>query len=167
MTPDEPIEAIDIRPIRGQGEIETCARMMAGSEPWITLERNYEGSIETFTAAPKEVYVAAAAGEVLGFIILNLQGAFAGYIQTICVAPGRRGRGIGGRLIAFAEQRVFRDHPNLFICVSSFNSAARRLYERLGYELVGELRDYIVRGHSELLLRKTIAPLREFRRHKV
>jgi RimJ/RimL family protein N-acetyltransferase len=36
---------------------------------------------------------------------------------------------------------------------------ARRLYERLGYELIGELRDDLVRGSSELLLRKTIGPL--------
>ncbi len=38
------------------------------------------------------------------------------------------------------------------------------LYERLGYAVVGELTDYIVSGHSELLLRKTIAPLNEFRK---
>lgn len=36
---------------------------------------------------------------------------------------------------------------------------ASRMYERLGYQLVGELTDYIVRGHSEFLLRKTLGPL--------
>jgi ribosomal protein S18 acetylase RimI-like enzyme len=160
----EQMAAIEIRPVDGPREVEACARMMAGSEPWITLGRDYPGSLETLSASGKEVYVAAAGGDVLGFVILNLQGAFAGYIQTICVAPGRRGLGIGSRLIAFAEGRVFKDHPNLFICVSSFNPGAERLYRRLGYELVGELRDYIVRGHSEILLRKSIAPLREFRK---
>ena len=45
------------------------------------------------------------------------------------------------------------------MCVSSFNGGARRLYERLGYEVVGELTDYIVQGHSEILLRKTVGPL--------
>jgi ribosomal protein S18 acetylase RimI-like enzyme len=48
---------------------------------------------------------------------------------------------------------------NVFMCVSSFNIEAKRLYIRLGYEVVGELRDYIVAGHSEILLRKTIGPL--------
>jgi RimJ/RimL family protein N-acetyltransferase len=48
--------------------------------------------------------------------------------------------------------------------VSSFNSGARRLYERLGYEEVGELRDWIISDHSEILLRKTIAPLTEFKK---
>ena len=49
----------------------------------------------------------------------------------------------------------------MFICVSSFNPGARRLYERLGYQVVGELPDYMVRGHSEILLRKTTGPLAE------
>jgi hypothetical protein len=34
-----------------------------------------------------------------------------------------------------------------------------------GYEVIGELKDYIVPGHSEILLRKTIAPLTEFNKH--
>jgi ribosomal protein S18 acetylase RimI-like enzyme len=46
-------------------------------------------------------------------------------------------------------------------CVSSFNHGARRLYERLGYHVVGELTDYIVEGYSEILLRKTRGPLTE------
>ena len=52
----------------------------------------------------------------------------------------------------------------MFLCVSSFNPRARALYERLGYELVRELTDYIVAGHSELLLRKTVGPIRDFGR---
>ena len=47
----------------------------------------------------------------------------------------------------------------MFMCVSSFNQDARRLYERLGYHEVGELTNYIVEGHSEILLRKTRGPL--------
>ena len=94
-----------------------------------------------------------------GLLILNLRGAFVGYIQTVCVAPEYRGRGVGTALVAFAEERIFREHKNAFICVSDFNHGARRLYERLGYRLVGELTEYVVSGHSELLLRKTRGPL--------
>ena len=97
-----------------------------------------------------------------GFVILALRGPFSGYIQTVCVAPERRGRGIGTRLVAFAEERIASESPNVFLCVSSFNQDARRLYERLGYEYVGELRDYLVRGASELLYRKSRGPWAEF-----
>jgi ribosomal protein S18 acetylase RimI-like enzyme len=95
-----------------------------------------------------------------------MSGAFVGYIQTICVSEEDRSRGIGTRLMRFAEERIFRDSPNVFLCVSSFNPRAKALYERLGYEAVGELKDYIVKGHSEHVLRKTIAPIREFRKER-
>ena len=55
----------------------------------------------------------------------------------------------------------------MFICVSSFNPGAQRFYRSLGYETIGELKDFVVRGHSEILLRKTIAPWREFKKRSV
>lgn len=139
--------------------------MMAESEPWITLRRNYETLFGIVSNPEREIYVAIHGGkEVAGFIMLCMQGAFIGYIQSICIAPGWRNRGLGSRLIAFAEERIFREAPNVFICVSSFNPNARRLYERLGYEVIGELKDYIVSGHSEILLRKSVAPLAGFKK---
>lgn len=53
----------------------------------------------------------------------------------------------------------------LFLTVSSFNTDARRLYRGLGYRVVGTLRDYIVAGHSEILMRKTLGPLTAFTRN--
>ena len=61
--------------------------------------------------------------------------------------------------VAGAEQRVLREQPNVFICASSFNPGAQRLYERLGYRCVGELTDFTVAGYSEILYRKTVGPL--------
>jgi predicted GNAT family acetyltransferase len=88
-----------------------------------------------------------------------VRGAFVGYIQTVCAVCEFRGIGVGTALVAFAEERIFRDFRNVFICVSDFNHGARRLYERLGYRLVGELTDYVVAGRSELLFCKTVGLL--------
>jgi [ribosomal protein S18]-alanine N-acetyltransferase len=154
--------AFDIRPLASLDEAKACARMMAGSEPWTTLGRGYEGSLALVQDPAREVYVASSDGAAVGFLILNMTGAFVGYVQTICVAEAERSRGIGSRLLRFAEERVFRESPNIFLCVSDFNPRARALYERLGYELVGDLRDYVVAGRSEILLRKTIGPIRDF-----
>lgn len=143
-------------------EIQICAHMMANSEPWITLGRDYKASIETLSVPSKEVYLAMVKEEIAGFTILNMQGGFIGYVQTLCVASEWRNKGIGSQLMAFAEQRIFKETPNVFICVSSFNPIAFKFYQDLGYEVVGELKDYIVAGHSEILLRKSISPLREF-----
>lgn len=154
---------ITLRPLQGDAEIYACAHTMATSEPWLTLGRSYEESVAVLSDTSTEVYVAVAAEEVVGFVIINMQGAFRGYIQTLCVMPAWRGQGLGSRLIDFAEARIFREAPNVFMCVSSFNTRAQNLYRRLGYEVIGELKDYVVAGHSEILLRKTIGPLRGFK----
>lgn len=56
-----------------------------------------------------------------------------------------------------------RESPSVFLCVSSFNAGAQGLYRRLGYTVVGELTDYLVRGHGEVLMRKSRGPWSEFR----
>ena len=152
--------SVDIRPIATHDEIGHCARLMAGSEPWITLRRDVEQARRILSNPALERYVARDDGALAGFLILDLQGVFAGYLKTVCVAPEFRNLGIGTTLVHFAEDRIFREHQNVFLLVSSFNRDAQRLYERLGYEVVGELRDFVVQGHSEILLRKTIGPLK-------
>ena len=154
--------SLEVRPLQDTADAEWCARTMTASEPWITLGRGYEESLRLLRDTTRETYLACQGDERVGFVILNMKGAFVGYVQTVCVAPEARGRGVGTRILAFAEERIFRESPNVFLCVSSFNDDARGLYERLGYEQVGELRDYIASGHSEILLRKTIGPLRGF-----
>lgn len=151
--------------IASDAEARTCANLMASSEPWVTLGRGYEASLRILQDPTREVYVARDGKEIVGFVILCMTGAFVGYIQTICIHPERRGQGLGSRLVDFAEQRILRESPNVFMCVSSFNHDARRLYQRLGYQVVGELTDYIVPGHSEILLRKTLGPLTAFKNH--
>jgi [ribosomal protein S18]-alanine N-acetyltransferase len=152
-----------IRPLQDAAEARICARVMADSEPWITLRRPYEEALNLVRDPVKEVYVATADRLVLGFIVLHLGCPFSGYIQTIAVVPEWRSRGIGRKLIEFAEERIFRESPNVFLCVSSFNSSAQRLYGRLGYERVGEFRDYVVAGYSEILMRKTTGPIGAFK----
>jgi [ribosomal protein S18]-alanine N-acetyltransferase len=141
-----------------------CATIMCTSEPWVTLKRSYETALGLITDTTREVFVALHNEEVVGFLLLSMQGALSGYIQTVAVRADWRGQGLGTRLIEFAEKMIFRVSPNAFLCVSSFNTRARDLYARLGYETIGEMKDYVVRGHSEWLLRKTISPVTEFRR---
>ena len=137
---------------------------MVHSEPWITLALPLETALAVVTDHAKEVSVVRDARGVTGFVVLDMRGLLTGYIQTLCVRPDCRGRGLGSQLIRWAEDRIFRDSPNVFICVSSFNAGARRLYDRLGFEHVGVLRELLVSGHDELLLRKTRASWAEFRK---
>ena len=156
------VPKLEIERLRDDEEARICARLMADSEPWLTLGRSYDVSLGLVTDPTREVFVARTEGRVVGFVILVVSGAFVGYVQSIAVDPECRGKGIGTKILAFAEERILRVSPNVFVCVSSFNPDALRLYRRLGYEVVGELPDYIVRGHSEILMRKTTGPLAEF-----
>ena len=162
MTTTTPASDAVIRPLAHSAEAQECARIMASSDPWVTLGRSYETCLRNLQDPTREVYVACADARLLGFAIVNMQGPFAGYIQTVCVHPEHRGQGLGSRLVRWAEERILRDSPNVFMCVSSFNRDAYRLYERLGYTVVGELKDFIVHGHSEILLRKTTGPWATF-----
>lgn len=156
---DTEVSQLECVPLAGTEDAAWCARLMTGSEPWLTLGRDYETALALLTNPAKERYLLRHAGTPVGFLILDLTGPFKGYIQTICMAPEARGRGFGSKALQWAEERIFRESPNVFMCVSSFNAGARRLYERLGFEVVGTLREYVIRGQDELLLRKTRGPL--------
>jgi ribosomal protein S18 acetylase RimI-like enzyme len=144
-----------VRPLANNDEARECAAIMAASEPWITLRRDFDASLAAVTNPERETYVAVDHAGVAGFVVINMRGAFVGYLQSIAVRADCRSSGLGTRLIAFTEERIFRETPNVFLLVSSFNDRARRFYERLGYEQIGELKDFIVRGYSEILMRKT------------
>ncbi|MBI3530066.1 MAG: GNAT family N-acetyltransferase [Betaproteobacteria bacterium] len=150
----------EIQPFQSTTDAEWAARIMAGSEPWVTLGTGYERSLHFLSNASQERFLAKVAGEPAGFLMISMQGAFVGYIQLLGVARNFRGRGVGRALIEHAEQRIFRETPNVFICVSDFNQEAQRFYAKTGYQRVGELTDFIIAGHSEILLRKTIGPIR-------
>jgi ribosomal protein S18 acetylase RimI-like enzyme len=149
---------LDVRPAAA-GDREWAAREMASSEPWLTLRRGFEDCLRALSDPAKELWVGWRGDEREGFLLVNVQGAFAPYLQTICVAAAARGRGTGSALLDWLEARSFARGKNLFLCVSSFNQSARRLYERRGFEVVGPLHDYVVAGHDEILMRKTTGPL--------
>lgn len=153
---------LSFRNLRDTGEARHCVEFIVASEPWITLGLTFEEAMLRLTDPDREVHVATVGAQVVGVVVLFLAGTFKGYIQILAVHPDWRSRGIGGRIIQFAEQRIFRISPNVFLCVSSFNLGAQKFYERLGYQRVGELADFVIRGHSEFLMRKTRGPLRGF-----
>ena len=113
---------------------------MAASEPWISLGFGYEACRSRTSDPEKEVLAADVEGELAGFLILDMRGPFAGYIQTVCVDAARRGHGIGSALIRAAEERILRESPNVVLCVSATNDRARALYERLGFAPTNEMR---------------------------
>ena len=142
-----------------QKDFDYCAIMMAKSDPWITLEMDFDLCIQAFSGGSKEVFIIRNDEVIAGFVILQMDGSFKGYIQTICVSEDFRGKGLGKKLLKFCEERILKISPNIFICVSSFNTGALQLYTDFGFKIVGELTDFVKEGFTELLLRKSIGPI--------
>jgi ribosomal protein S18 acetylase RimI-like enzyme len=151
---------IQVHAFESTADAAWAAQVMAESEPWATFGTGYERSLNLLSNASRERYLATVAGERAGFLTISMQGAFVGYVQLLGVAPELRGRGVGTALIEFAERRIFGETPNVFICVSDFNHRAQAFYEKMGYRKVGELADFIIAGHAEILLRKSTGPMR-------
>ena len=139
-----------------------CALMMAATDPWITLAMKADQCRKAFDGPCKEVYLLEVNNNVAGFVILQTAGTFKGYIQTICISELYRGKGLGKKLLQFCEEKILKISPNIFICVSSFNKDAIRLYESVGFKLIGQLENFVKDGFTELLLRKTVGPIADY-----
>jgi [ribosomal protein S18]-alanine N-acetyltransferase len=161
MRPNLQVEALN-----RDEETAECVELMLSSEPWMTLQLRRETALAGIADPAKEAYAIRDEKGVAGFVVIDMRGLVTGYIQILAVRADRRGQGIGSTLLHWAEDRIFRDSPNAFICVSSFNAGARRLYERHGFDVVGVLRELFVPGHDEILLRKTRGTWTEFRKRQ-
>lgn len=159
----EPKKSV-IRRFQSKEECDRAARLMMRTDPWKTFGRTYENCLDAVSNPQKEAYGAFSTdGIFLGLLVIDLTGPLKGYIQAVCLEESARGQGLGSRLIQFAEKRIFGVSPNCFLCYSDFNSNVRTLYEHLGYSVVGEMPDYMIAGHSEILMRKSIGPVMAFK----
>ena len=160
---DEPADAhgtlLRLAPLEAPGDVDVCVALMRASDPWLRLGIGEEACRRTITHPQREAYAAWQGAELVGFVVLAFQGAFSGYVQLLGVAASARGQGVGRALMELAERIAFARGPNLFLCVSDFNTGARRFYARLGFQEVGRLANFLVQGEDEWLLRKTRGPL--------
>jgi predicted ester cyclase/ribosomal protein S18 acetylase RimI-like enzyme len=136
---------------------EWAAELMASTEPWTTLQVSLEICRARCTDPQYLVFVARFGDERCGFVVLQERGV-AGfpYVKTLAVTAERRSEGVGRRLLAFAEDHFRGRSQHIYMCVSSFNTRARSLYERMGWVKVGELPTFVIPGATEILLHKRL-----------
>jgi predicted ester cyclase/ribosomal protein S18 acetylase RimI-like enzyme len=133
------------------------APLMAANDPWKTLGRDLPACIRVFEDRTMLPFIARIDGGNAGFLLLRHRGVVESpYIKSMGVAEKFRSRGIGARMLAFAEDLYRAEASSIFICCSSFNPRALQLYQRCGYKVVGQLADYVVPGVAELLLEKRL-----------
>jgi ribosomal protein S18 acetylase RimI-like enzyme len=155
----EPHVGLRLAPLEAPADVAACVALMRASDPWLRLGIGADACRRTITHPGREAYAAWQGEALVGFVVLAFQGPLSGYVQLLGVAAAARGQGVGRALMALAERIAFARGPNLFLCVSDFNTGARRFYAHLGFQEVGRLADFLVQGEDEWLLRKTRGPL--------
>ena len=140
-----------------------CRRLILNSEPWITLQYDDSNVQAIVRSAQQDNLLVARIGDCIVGFALSTSGILLGeYLKILVVEDASRSQGVGRKLMEALEQRAFRHWPNVYLCVSDFNGSAREFYRRLGYEEIGVLRDLILPGKGEVLMRKSIAAWRPF-----
>ena len=104
----------------------------------------------TYAVGQNSVYVALdEKGKCLGFIYYMTNGVFGSYpyLHIVAVKEEYRSYGIGRQLMKYFEDNA-SDSPSAkyFLTVDDFNPRAKKLYENLGYQCVGELPDFYKKG---------------------
>jgi len=149
---------IDVKPnihlVDSDEEKITCAEIMSKLDPWITLGVSFDQMMQTLKDNINEVYAVFIKDEIVGIIIIQTRGAFSGYLKSIALKTEWRNKGFGKVMMNFFEEKAFSNGNNAFLCVSSFNKKAQKFYLNLGYRIIGELKDYVVEGYDEILMRK-------------
>ena len=134
-----------------------AAQLIASSEPWTRLGITLDQCLSACSDKGNQIYIAYADRTPCGLIILQDRGvAGSPYIKSLAISPDYRSQGIGKRLLDYAENRYRPTSKHIFLCVSSFNAKAHKFYQTNGYEKVGEFKDYVIDGYSEILMHKRL-----------
>jgi ribosomal protein S18 acetylase RimI-like enzyme len=80
---------------------------------------------------------------LLGYVTLKLRPEFGeAQIEYVAVAESARGRGVGARLVTAALRTAFADDRYDVMDLVTPNPVARRLYEKVGFTLLREMRSF-------------------------
>lgn len=155
---------VTIRPLR-EADVAACASIVLAVPLWrpygVATDDAARAVFADVLAGMCLGLVAEDAGRIVGYVLFALRGTFfhSGYVRSVAVAPDAQHQGVGGRLMDAAEAAILGHGPNVFLLVSSWNTGAQRFYERRGYRRIGEIPDYVGRGITEVVYRKTLGPM--------
>lgn len=134
--------------------LPACARMVQGTALLTDYGLDAARATRLLTRALQDadpcLVLAMVDGDPAGFAWIEPQGGFgrSPYLRLIVVHPARTGQGVGQQLMQHLERRFLQPSGLLLLC-ADHNQAAQRFYQRLGYQQVGLLPDYVKPGLDE------------------
>lgn len=138
-----PSTTFTIRPVR---EADLPALEWGGA--YAHFRRVFRTTFEDMKQGHRLMLVAEADGQIVGQVFLQLQssslnplnhGRRRGYLYALRVRGPWQRQGLGQQLIQAAEAEFLRRKFDVArIAVAKTNAGARRLYERLNYQIISE-----------------------------
>ena len=122
------------------------------SRPW-----SHDAFYKTLSDDNYIVLVLKEAETLLGYCVLLCTGGEAD-ITNVCTCPAARGKGVATALLSalFAAGQA-RGVTDFFLEVREGNAPARRLYEKLGFEVIGLRKNYYEEPKENAVLMKYAA----------
>lgn len=108
-------------------------------------------------------YVATLEGDVCGYVCYGKAPLTEGTwdVYWIAVSGQWQGHGIGGRLMNWAETRIWQSEGRLVLVETSSKpiyEKTRRFYVSLGYEVVCTIPDFYASGDAKVVFQKRLVP---------
>ena len=137
-----------------------CVNILQNTEMGTVYFSNYKKTVDLLlhALAQRGLFVALKDDDdCLGFMYFMPKGVFGSYpyLHIVVVKEEYRNLGIGKQLIKYFEENS-SDYSSTkyFLTVDDFNPQARKLYESLGYQRVGELKDFYKNGITSYIMMK-------------
>lgn len=139
------------------GDHARLAEAIVVMPPWVVM-RYPADAMERFLAAESDTvsrYCVEVGSEKAGVVSVRYPWLKGPYLELLALLPKFQDQGLGTRILGWFEQEAVRhESRNLWVCASSYNDGALRLYERHGFHRVAMLPGLVVDGYDEILLRK-------------
>ena len=140
--------------------VVACVNILQNTQLGTVYFGNYKKTADLLlhALAQRELFVALNDHEeCLGFVYFMPKGVFGSYpyLHIIAVKEDCRNLGIGKQLMKYFEENA-SDYASTkyFLTVDDFNPRARKLYESIGYQCVGELADFYKKGIKSYIMMK-------------
>jgi len=126
---------------------ETDLEALEWGDEYAHYRKVYRRTFDETRTGRRVMLLAEWNGELAGQVFLQLRstdpefadGKDRGYLYSLRVKGAYRGLGIGTRLVVAAEARLREQgYREAVVAAAKGNPAARRLYERLGYQVFME-----------------------------
>jgi ribosomal protein S18 acetylase RimI-like enzyme len=134
------------------------ASTLASMDPWRKANYSTEGLAKFLLQDDPSLhrYKVMRKGKIVGVICVQYPWLRGCYIALIAVFKEYAGKGIGRDLIRWLGTQMRGRFKNIWALVSDFNADAREFYKKQGFSELAQLKDLVVPGFDEILIRKIL-----------